>query len=56
MIYTDARYWDCECRNNYIHLKDARIQCPRCKSTEDECPDSRVNEVKQARLHASAVD
>ena len=55
MIETDSRYWDCECDENYIHGKNL-LQCPRCKSYRDESPDSRVNEIKKARLHASAVD
>lgn len=44
-IVTDPRYWDCECKKNYIHLKKIK-SCPRCTAVEAEQPDSRVNELK----------
>ena len=39
-------YWDCECHENYIHKK-AEILCSFCRTTPDEQPDSRVNEVSE---------
>lgn len=37
-------YWDCNCEQNYIHLR-SRKSCPICKA-ESKCqPDSRVPEV-----------
>ena len=45
-VKTDPRYWDCECDNNYIHKKLESLSCPVCKMTEDECSDSRPNEIK----------
>ena len=45
-VKTDDRYWDCECENNYIHLKTNTLSCSVCGMTEDESPDSRPNEIK----------
>lgn len=46
IVETDDNYWDCECDENYIHKKSVTLFCPVCKMTEDECPDSRPNEIK----------
>ena len=46
MIETDPKYWDCECDQNYIHAKAKTLVCHVCGATEDESPDSRVNELK----------
>ena len=45
-FFTDSRYWDCECKNNYIHLKKTKI-CPKCKASIDDCPASRTDEVNE---------
>ena len=37
-------YWDCECRENYLHKK-AETKCHVCLAVPDEQPDARVNEV-----------
>ena len=41
---TDPNYWDCECKERYIHPKTL-IYCPRCKAYRDDSPDSRVIEI-----------
>jgi len=46
IVKTDDRYWDCECETNYIHLKKNTLSCSVCGMTEDECSDSRPNEIK----------
>jgi len=43
---TDPEYWDCECRDKYIHHKSRLKKCGRCNTSHDEQPDSRVNEIK----------
>ena len=45
-VKTDPKYWDCECEDNYIHLKLDNLSCSVCGMTEDECSDSRPNEIK----------
>ena len=45
MIETDKRYWDCECREHYIHKKEDRKVCPICYCREEDMPDSRVDEI-----------
>lgn len=46
IVKTDPKYWDCECKDNYIHLKVNTLSCSVCGMTEDECSDSRPNEIK----------
>lgn len=45
-IKTDPNYWDCECEDNFIHLKANNLSCSVCGMIEDECSDSRPNEIK----------
>ena len=49
IVKTDDRYWDCECEINYIHLKKNTLSCSVCGMTEDECSDSRPNEIKKSK-------
>jgi hypothetical protein len=49
-VETNPNYWDCECENNYIHAKAQTLACSLCGMTEDESPDSRVNEIKENTL------
>jgi hypothetical protein len=49
-FYTVDEFWDCECGENYIHLKNndgTRNVCPVCHIDEEEdgYPDSRLIEV-----------
>ena len=44
---TDPNYWDCECKENYIHHKSARKECPKCGTYHEDQPDSRVSEVEE---------
>lgn len=43
-VKTTEKYWDCECKDNFIHPK-TQIQCNICGVVAEEQPDSRVNEV-----------
>jgi len=43
---TDPRFWDCECKDNYIHPKDEPM-CQVCGKHQDEQPDSIVVEVEK---------
>ena len=45
-IFTHPEFWDCECIENYIHLKErAGDHCRNCGAYEDNQPDSIINEV-----------
>jgi hypothetical protein len=44
-ISTDDRFWDCECDDDYIHLKATQDYCPKCDTYADEQPDSMVDEL-----------
>jgi hypothetical protein len=44
-VRTHDDYWDCECDQDYIHLKSKSYRCEKCEYTADCGPDSRVNEV-----------
>ena len=46
-VETNPNYWDCECETNFIHAKSKTLACSLCGMTEDESPDSRVNEIKE---------
>jgi hypothetical protein len=39
-------FWDCECKDNYIHRKEESF-CKGCQRFAEEQPESRVNEVKK---------
>ena len=43
-IETTEKYWDCECKDNYIHPK-SQIACLKCNTVAGEQPDSRVDDV-----------
>lgn len=40
-----TEFWDCECEYDFIHDKRVGNYCPKCKSHEEDQPDSRVNEL-----------
>lgn len=42
---TDPNYWDCECKEKYIHRKSVKKECPKCGTFHEDQPDSRVNEI-----------
>lgn len=44
-FYTDSRYWDCGCMNDYIHNKKSGKHCHKCGCDADGGPDSRVHEI-----------
>lgn len=39
-------YWDCECKDDFIHRKEETF-CKVCQKFAEEQPESRVNEVKK---------
>ncbi len=43
-VQTTQLFWDCECKENYIHHFTQRT-CMTCKSAQTESPDSRLNEI-----------
>lgn len=43
-IETTEKYWDCECKDNFIHPKE-QTKCNICGAVAEEQPDSRINEV-----------
>ena len=45
MVITNDLYWDCECKDDYIHHKLKGNRCPRCGMSESEMPDSHENEL-----------
>jgi len=47
-VLTDAHYWDCECKENYIHHVSDVEPCEKCGADPDEQPNSRVNEIVKA--------
>ena len=43
-LVLNLSYWDCECRDNFIHnIKEEK--CPICEATQEESPNSRDGEV-----------
>ena len=44
-IALNLEYWDCECKNNYIHPINQN-KCSTCNSIQNDCPSSRENEVE----------
>ena len=46
---TDA-YWDCECRENFVHRRGKETVCNKCKATASESPDSPYNYVENLLL------
>ncbi|MFA5375874.1 MAG: hypothetical protein WC455_09045 [Dehalococcoidia bacterium] len=43
-IVTDDRFWDCECKEHFIH-PSFQSRCSICKCEQSEMPSSRVNEI-----------
>lgn len=45
-VITNNLFWDCECKENYIHLRDAKHgYCHKCNATAEDQPDSRQDEI-----------
>jgi hypothetical protein len=45
-VITTPEYWDCECKENYIHSITEK-SCSICGAVAENQPDSIVNEVKK---------
>lgn len=43
-IKTTPFYWDCECKEDYIHPATEDV-CDRCFAEQDNQPESRVDEI-----------
>ena len=41
---TTEHYWDCECKEDYIHSK-SQIDCVKCNCAKEDMPDSMIREV-----------
>lgn len=55
-IATVDEFWECDCNNNYVHLRGYEPQCPICGRYEDECPDARIETVLLAGYIPIAFD
>jgi len=51
-IITNPRYWDCNCENYYIQEKLHTTHCTLCACDEDDCSDSRIDEVDEGSQFA----
>lgn len=45
-IILNIKFWDCECEKNFIH-SITENQCKVCGALEEDCPNSRANEVEE---------
>jgi hypothetical protein len=43
-IVLNLDYWDCECKENYIH-HISQDECPICKASKNDQPNSREDEI-----------
>ena len=44
---TTEHYWDCECKDDYIHYKETHPYCRVCGTLHHDQPDSIISEVIQ---------
>lgn len=44
-------FWDCNCETDFTHRKTKQMRCKKCDSVENECPDSRLNELVEFESH-----
>ena len=42
---THPAFWDCECDEDYIHMKSEELNCLKCNAYEDDMPDAHTKEV-----------
>ncbi|HAX18411.1 MAG TPA: hypothetical protein DCY00_07450, partial [Actinobacteria bacterium] len=49
-IHTNSDYWDCECDKEYIHRREEQ-DCKLCGKLREDCPASRVNEIKPENIY-----
>lgn len=47
---TTPEYWDCECEEEYIHPAGQSC-CTKCGAVREDCPDSRLAEIKPENMH-----
>ena len=48
-IRTNPRFWDCECKKRYIHVKAVK-HCIRCDVHQDNMPDSKMSEIRLSNI------
>lgn len=56
-VETNPNYWDCSCKENYIHPK-VEMKCYVCGALQEDMPDSRSNEVQEmlnGRVHTDVL-
>ena len=54
---THPAFWDCNCDEDYIHIKSESLHCDKCGAEEDDMPDSHTTEVLYMLLdQARALD
>lgn len=51
-IELNESYWDCECKEDFIHSKIHSQECSKCGARQEDQPDSRAIEVKVKNLKA----
>lgn len=44
-LTTNSDYWDCDCKEDYIHHRETEDHCFVCGKDEDEAPESRQDEI-----------
>ena len=42
-----STHWECECEEDFVHLKAEKVYCDLCESNERESPDARLESVAQ---------
>ncbi len=52
-IIIDERFWDCECKKDYIHSK-IWTACPTCGISVEDMPDARATEITVENLHSNS--
>lgn len=57
-FYTNLNYWDCECKEGYIHKKwgNGKGHCLVCECHEEEMPDSHEEEVQKHIYRTISTD
>ena len=53
-IELNKNFWDCECKEDYIHSKAHDQKCLKCGARQEDQLDSRASEV-EAKLHRGVI-
>lgn len=49
-------FWECECKEMFIHRKSEEMFCFTCGYDEGDCPDSRITELLIYYPHVLTVE